>query len=151
MPVASAAAEPPLEPPAVRARFQGLRVAPKTAFTVLGPNANSGVLVLPITIAPAARRRSTTSASSSGTWLSKSLEPCVVRMPFVGVTSLMATGTPNRGGRSAPRRKASVARRARRNASSRTRVTIAFTSAFTASIRARTACMTSSGETRRAR
>jgi hypothetical protein len=67
MPVASAAADPPLEPPAVRARFHGLRVAPNTAFTVLGPKANSGVLVLPSTMAPAARRRSTTSASTSGT------------------------------------------------------------------------------------
>src|SRR5262245_21602103 len=57
MPVASAAAEPPLEPPAVNARFQGLRVARKTLSTVFGPNANSGVLVLPITIAPASRRR----------------------------------------------------------------------------------------------
>src|SRR5262249_60217647 len=103
---------PPLEPPAVRARFQGLRVAPKTGLTVFGPKANSGVLVLPTTIAPAARRRWTTSASSSGTWFSKSLEPCVVRMPFVGVTSLIATGTPNIGGRAAPRRNAAVASRA---------------------------------------
>ena len=151
MPVARAAAEPPLEPPAVRARFHGLRVAPNTALTVFGPNANSGVLVLPITIAPAARRRSTTSASSSGTWLSKSLEPCVVRMPFVTVTSLMPTGTPKSGGRRAPRRSVAVARRASRSASSRTKVTIAFTSGLTASILARTACMTSSGEARRAR
>ena len=75
MPVARAAADPPLDPPAVRARFHGLRVAPKTALTVLGPKANSGVLVLPMTMAPAARSRSTTSASSSGTWSSKSLEP----------------------------------------------------------------------------
>src|SRR5262245_17348676 len=49
MPVARAAAEPLLDPPAVRVRSQGLRVAPKTAFTVFGPKANSGVLVLPIT------------------------------------------------------------------------------------------------------
>ena len=103
MPVASAAAEPPLEPPAVRARSHGLRVAPNTALTVLGPNANSGVLVLPSTMAPAARSRWTTSASSSGTWSSKSLEPWVVRMPAVGVTSLMATGTPNSGGSDARR------------------------------------------------
>jgi hypothetical protein len=67
IPVASAAAEPPLEPPAVRARFQGLRVAPKTALTVLGPKANSGVLVLPTTMAPAAFSRSTTRPSASGT------------------------------------------------------------------------------------
>ena len=151
MPVASAAAEPPLEPPAVRARFQGLRVAPKTSFTVFGPNANSGVLVLPITIAPAARSRWTTRASSSGTWLSKSLEPWVVRMPFVAVTSLMPTGTPKSGGNAARRWSAAVARRASRSAESRTSVTIAFTWGFTASIRARTACMTSSGDALRPR
>jgi hypothetical protein len=66
MPVASAAADPPLEPPALRARFHGLRVAPNTSFTVLGPKANSGVLVLPSTMAPAALSRSTTAASSMG-------------------------------------------------------------------------------------
>jgi hypothetical protein len=73
--VASAAAEPPLDPPAVRARFHGLRVAPKTAFTVFGPKANSGVLVLPSTMAPAFRSRSTTSASASGTWSLNKVEP----------------------------------------------------------------------------
>ena len=72
-------------------------------------------------------------------------------MPFVGVTSLMPTGTPKSGGSAAPRRSDAVARRASRNAASRASVTIAFTAGFTASIRARTACMTSSGETLRAR
>src|SRR5439155_4728717 len=39
-------------------RSYGFRVAPNIALVLLGPKANSGVLVLPITIAPAARRRS---------------------------------------------------------------------------------------------
>ena len=67
MPVASATAAPPLEPPQVRAGFQGFRVGPNTALNVLPPAPNSGVLVLPTTIAPACFRRSTVIASSSGT------------------------------------------------------------------------------------
>ena len=149
--MASAAAEPPLEPPAVRARFHGLRVAPNTAFVVFGPNANSGVFVLPMMMAPASRRRWTTSASSSGTWLSKSLEPKVVRRPRVGVTSLIPTGMPNSGGSVALRLRAAVARRASHSAASRASVTIAFTLGLTASIRASSACMTSSGDARRVR
>ena len=59
MPVASATAAPPLEPPQVSAVFHGLRVAPKTALKVLPPAPNSGVLVLPTTIAPGRLSRST--------------------------------------------------------------------------------------------
>ena len=58
IPVASATAAPPLEPPQVSAGFHGLRVAPNTALKVLPPAPNSGVLVLPTTMAPAALRRS---------------------------------------------------------------------------------------------
>src|SRR6185437_12465268 len=58
-PVASATAPPPVEPPEVSAGFHGLRVAPKTALKVLAPAPNSGVLVLPTTIAPAALSRAT--------------------------------------------------------------------------------------------
>ena len=67
MPVATATAEPPDDPAGLSAGFQGLRVAPNTAFTVLAPAANSGVLVLASTMAPAALSRRTTSASSAGT------------------------------------------------------------------------------------
>ena len=59
----SAAAEPLLEPPVKCAGFQGLRVAPNSSLTVFAPVANSGVFVLASTIAPAALRRRTTSAS----------------------------------------------------------------------------------------
>ena len=51
---ASAAAAPPDEPPAVRARFQGLRVMPHTGLKVWLP-ANSGTLDLASGIAPLAR------------------------------------------------------------------------------------------------
>src|SRR5262249_10792570 len=69
-PVASTTAPPPVEPPGVSAGFHGLRGTPKTTFDVLVPAPNSGVFVLPSTIAPAALSRVTTSASSLGTWCS---------------------------------------------------------------------------------
>ena len=99
MPVASATPAPPLEPPQVSAGFHGFRVAPKTALNVLPPAPNSGVLVLPRTMAPATSSRSTMSESSSGTWSSKTLEPQVVLMPLVWVRSLIVTGTPWSGPR----------------------------------------------------
>ena len=72
---ASAAAAPPLLPPALRLRSQGLRVAPKTGLTVCEPAPNSGTLVLPRLIAPAAAIRDTTSASWSGTCPANSGDP----------------------------------------------------------------------------
>src|SRR5262245_25953954 len=67
IPEASAAAAPPLLPPQVFDRSYGLRVAPKTVLNVCDPEPNSGVLVLPSVIAPAARMRVTIGASRSGT------------------------------------------------------------------------------------
>src|SRR3981189_363573 len=67
MPVATATADPPDEPAGLSAGFHGLRVAPNSALTVLAPAANSGALVLPRTVAPAALSRRTASASSVGT------------------------------------------------------------------------------------
>ena len=75
IPDATAAAAPPLDPPGVRDRSHGLRVAPKTALKVCDPAPNSGVFVLPITIAPAARSRSTSSESAAGTWSANSGDP----------------------------------------------------------------------------
>ena len=70
MPEASAADDPPLDPPGVRSRFQGLRVAPNSSLSVKGMCPNSGVFVFPTTIAPAAFSRAT-SASSKSTRLSR--------------------------------------------------------------------------------
>src|ERR1700726_2372930 len=75
MPVATATADPPEEPAGLNAGFQGLRVTPNTSLKVLAPAANSGVLVLPSTIAPAAFRRRTASASSVGTLSLNNGEP----------------------------------------------------------------------------
>src|SRR5262245_40338030 len=54
MPAATAAAAPPLEPPALRAKSQGLRVGPLTTGSVVGARPNSGVFVRPRMTRPAA-------------------------------------------------------------------------------------------------
>ena len=60
-PVATATAEPPLEPPALRSGSHGLAAA-----GVVTPKASSCVAVLPITTAPASRSRVTSGASRGG-------------------------------------------------------------------------------------
>src|ERR1700722_12911537 len=55
IPAATADAEPPEEPPQVRSKFQGLRVAPNRSGSVMPSNANSGVFVLPNGTKPARR------------------------------------------------------------------------------------------------
>ena len=79
-PVATAAAAPPDEPPAVRERSHGFRVTPKSGLSVNGLWPNSGVVVLPMRMAPASRSRRTGTASSAGTWSAKISEPIVVRI-----------------------------------------------------------------------
>src|SRR5438067_13154043 len=61
-PAAIAAASPPLDPPAVRCRSQGLLVRPSRRLSVSHAISNSGALVTPITTAPAARTRETSGA-----------------------------------------------------------------------------------------
>src|ERR1700687_292643 len=55
IPDATAAADPPLEPPGDRDGFDGLRVAPYATGSVVGSRPSSGVLVLPRKMNPAAR------------------------------------------------------------------------------------------------
>src|SRR5208283_5338374 len=52
-PAATAAAEPPLDPPGTRSRSHGLRVFMKAEFSVDDPMANSSMFVFPIKTAPA--------------------------------------------------------------------------------------------------
>ena len=59
IPAATAAADPPLDPPGVRARSQGLRVMPCTE-SVAPKTQSSGTRVSPTTTPPAARMRATT-------------------------------------------------------------------------------------------
>jgi len=56
--------------PGRQRRVPGVARDAKTSLKVFAPAPNSGVFVLPSTIAPAARSLWTTSASSSGTWCS---------------------------------------------------------------------------------
>src|SRR5206468_4591673 len=67
MPLATATAAPPLEPPLERAALHALRVRPNSGESVRHLLPNSGVVVLPIRIAPWARRRAAATASSPGT------------------------------------------------------------------------------------
>src|SRR3954466_8508588 len=67
MPLATATAAPPLEPPLERALLQALRVRPNSGESVRHLLPNSGVVVLPTRIAPSARSRATATASSAGT------------------------------------------------------------------------------------
>src|SRR5207245_11062723 len=85
-PAATAAADPPLDPPGTRVGSWGLRVGPKAEFSVEAPMANSSTFVLPITIAPAARRRVTTVEAYGGRQPSRMRDAHVARRP--GVTRL---------------------------------------------------------------
>ncbi len=93
-PAAAAAPAPALEPPVVIAVFHGLRVLPVSGLSPMPFQPNSGVVVLPSITPPAARRRGTNGASTSGTRAAKMCDPDIVRMPFVSARSLMAYGTP---------------------------------------------------------
>src|SRR5699024_922784 len=99
-PAATAAAEPPEEPPGVWPGFQGLRVVPNAAPSVNGHWPTSGVFVLPTTTAPAARNLRTTSASWPAAGKSPA-QPNAVGTPARSVSSLTAIGTP-RSGASSP-------------------------------------------------
>jgi hypothetical protein len=75
IPDATAAAEPPLEPPGERPVSHGLRVGPHAVGSVVGRLPNSGLLVRPAITNPAARKRDTsvvsvadTGAASFTTW-----------------------------------------------------------------------------------
>ena len=66
MPLATAAPDPPLEPPGVTFRFQGLRVGPCNSGSVIPISPNSGVLVLPRITTPVALYRFISSLSWAG-------------------------------------------------------------------------------------
>ena len=122
-------------------------MGPKTGLKVCEPAPNSGVFVLPTVIAPAARSRSTMSASSSGTKSAKMGDPKVVRMPRVRVRSLWATGSPwsRPSGSPAATARSALSASASSVVSGR-RVTMAFTRGFASSIRPRCAFITSTAE-----
>ncbi|OPZ67913.1 MAG: hypothetical protein BWY83_02469 [bacterium ADurb.Bin478] len=62
IPAATAAAEPPDDPPATRVESWGLRTGPNAEFSVEDPMAYSSILVLPMRTASSASNRSMTVA-----------------------------------------------------------------------------------------
>jgi hypothetical protein len=148
MPAATAAAAlPPEEPPGVLARFQGLRVRPVSGELVSPLQPNSGVAVLPSSTAPDSRRRATAGASTSQGWSGSTVRlPRRVGQPRVRMRSLIDTGTPSSGPSVAPACQRAVLSRAAASAESCATRQKAFSSGFSASMRASTACVASSGE-----
>src|SRR4029077_4926134 len=102
VPAATAAAEPPLEPPGTRDVSRGLRTGPYAEFSFDEPMANSSQFILPSTIAPAASSLATAVQSYGGIKFSRIFDPAVGGPPLVTITSLMPMGTPASGGRGAP-------------------------------------------------
>ena len=80
---ATAAPVPPLDPPGLKSVLYGFLVAPKAEPTVVMPNANSCIVVLPMMIAPAAFNRSTRCASRCGANPLNRADPLLVGMPTV--------------------------------------------------------------------
>ncbi len=147
---ATAAADPPEEPPGVLSLFQGLRVVPVSGLSVEPFQPNSGVVVLPSRTAPASRRRATDGASSvHGPFGSTVSEPRRVAQPLVSSRSLMATGTPSSGDSGSPS--------SQRFSDASAIVSVAWTSIWqkalieesSASMRPRHASVTSTGESSR--
>jgi hypothetical protein len=140
VPVATATADPPDEPPGERSRSKGLRVTPVARLSVNGNWPNSGIVVRPTMTAPAARRRRTTSLSAvRGVELPA--PPRVVTSPVTSYSSLTTMGTPARG-RSALGPTASSSSASASALSARTTVK-ALTGPLRSSMRARAACTVS--------
>src|SRR5580658_320292 len=98
MPAATAAADPPDEPPGVRARSQGLWVAPKRRGSVVGRMANSGVLVFPQITKPASQKRVVMSWSSGDRYSPERSVPSLNGVPASSAAkSFKRNGTPRNG------------------------------------------------------
>jgi hypothetical protein len=145
-PAATATAAPPLDPPEVRLWSQALAVRPKSGASVNGLWPNSGVVVLPIRMAPARFNRATATESVEGTLSAKATEPKVVRTLAVSTRSLIENGTPKSGLRTAPCIMAASASRAAARASSAVTVIKAFSTGCARSMRSRTTSTSSTGD-----
>ncbi len=143
MPVAIAAASPPLDPPGVRDGSQGFIVAPCRSLSVCQRKPKSGMLVRATTMAPAAFRWRMTGASRSAIECRRLTTPCVVAEPSTSMFSLTVMGRPWSGPTGSPDATRRSARSAAASASSANTAVTAFTAPLMASIRSRCACTTS--------
>ena len=96
-PPATAAAEPPEEPPGVRSGSHGLRVVPCSRVLVKLMPPNSEAVVWPASTAPAARSRATWVESWSATRSAKTRDASVYGQPATVSSSLIPRGTPPKG------------------------------------------------------
>src|SRR5581483_1478843 len=101
-PAARAAPAPPLDPPGVRSRSHGLRVAPWRIELVKKSSPISGEAVSPTGTAPAARRRVDIVDVAGATRSLKAVLADVAGQPSTHSSSLMPSGTPAKGPGSVP-------------------------------------------------
>ncbi len=91
---ATAAAEPPEEPPGTTFLFIGFLVGPKYDVSVESPRANSSIFVLPIIIPSLFMIFSTTVALNGEIYLSSIFEPQVVFKSLLAILSFIPIGRP---------------------------------------------------------
>jgi hypothetical protein len=147
MPATTAAAEPPLEPPADLEESTGFRTGPKADSSLVVPKANSCRLHLPIRTAPASRNRVTTVASRAATCPARTRDAAVVATPLTSIRSLSATGTPCSGPRSRPAARSLSTCLACARASSASTVMNALSFELSRATRARQASVASAADT----
>ena len=146
-PAATLAAAPPDDPPQVTpSGLHGLRVSPRRGLSVNARNEYSGVLVRPMTTAPARSRLRATGESAGAMTSARPATPFGVASPAWSTFSLIVTGTPWRGPAGAPSRNASSRARAVSRARSRRSTVTAFRAGLTASNRSQCASITSAHE-----
>jgi hypothetical protein len=94
IPVATAAAPPPVLPPAVRVGSKGFSVAPTRLLSLSLERARSGMFDLPRSTAPAPAKTRWIEPESRGTRSRWRHDPPVVMIPAVSQVSLRTYGTP---------------------------------------------------------
>ena len=145
-PAATAAAEPPDEPPGTRAVSQGFLAAPKKLVSLEEPIANSSILHLPRLIIPAVSSLLTTVALYGGINSASIFDAQVVRTSRVQKISLCSIGIPNKG-ETSPLAKALSACAAAAKARSSHEVMTALSAGFKRAIRDRLSSVSSLDET----
>jgi hypothetical protein len=151
MPLATATAAPPEDPPGVLPVFQGLRVMPVSGLSVTPFQPNSGVVVLPMSTAPCSRSLAVAGASSfHGPFGSIVFDPRRVGQPRVRMRSLIDTGTPSSSPFGWPASQRASEAFASSSARSEIRLN-ALSFGLSASMRSSTARVASTGESARVR
>jgi hypothetical protein len=146
MPVASAAADPPDDPPAFRLGSKGLPVAPQTGLRVLAPAPMSGTLVLAVTIAPARAGAQPGCCRRAARDCAGAMLPLVESRPSVSCRSLTPSGRPCSGRQGLAAHHLALGLPALARARSKSVAAIALTAGLIASMRAMQASISSTGD-----